>query len=253
MPHASATPQPAAPVLVLWDLDGTLVKAGHASRDAHAEAFRAVTGRTLTAHVPFEGSTDLLIARDTLTAHGIDPTDDLVAALTAALGAGIVDRADQIRREGVALPGAVAAVRELDRAAHVVQSVLTGNTAGPARVKLSMCGLPTDLLRLDLGAYGDDHAHRPALVPIARHRAAAVYGTDFPGRRTVLIGDTVRDVEAALDNNAAVLAVATGNTPPATLQAAGAHAVLPDLSDTAAFLDAVLTLTRPEPDDEAAA
>jgi phosphoglycolate phosphatase-like HAD superfamily hydrolase len=66
-----------------------------------------------------------------------------------------------------------------------------------------------------------------------------VYGTDFSGRRTVLIGDTPLDVEAALATGAQVVGVATGSFTAAELAAAGAEVILPDLTDTARVLAAV--------------
>jgi phosphoglycolate phosphatase-like HAD superfamily hydrolase len=47
-----------------------------------------------------------------------------------------------------------------------------------------------------------------------------------------LVGDTPRDVQAALTSGAHIIAVATGVDSPSALTAAGAPVVLPDLSDT---------------------
>ena len=49
----------------------------------------------------------------------------------------------------------------------------------------------------------------------------------------MLIGDTPLDVAAALATGARVVGVATGSFTAADLAAAGAHAVLPDLTDAA--------------------
>jgi phosphoglycolate phosphatase-like HAD superfamily hydrolase len=56
----------------------------------------------------------------------------------------------------------------------------------------------------------------------------------------VVIGDTPFDVTAALAAGARAVGVATGSHPAAELRAAGAHAVLPDLTDTDAVLKALL-------------
>ena len=118
------------------------------------------------------------------------------------------------------------------------QSVLTGNIRPLAALKLAAAGLG-EHLDLDVGAYGDVHEVRAELVTVARRAAQAAYGTDFGGRSTVLVGDTPLDVAAALATGARAVGVATGSYTAADLAAAGAHAVLPDLTDTSLVLAAV--------------
>ena len=108
-----------------------------------------------------------------------------------------------------------------------------------AQVKLGALGLDRDL-DLRIGAYGDAHEIRADLVPVARANAAAAYAADFSGPATVLVGDTPLDVEAARVAGARAVAVATGGFSVAALAAAGPDAVLPDLTDTARVLAAIL-------------
>jgi phosphoglycolate phosphatase-like HAD superfamily hydrolase len=56
----------------------------------------------------------------------------------------------------------------------------------------------------------------------------------------VVIGDTPLDIAAALDAGARAVGVATGSFAAADLMAAGAHAVLPDLTDTQLVIQALL-------------
>jgi phosphoglycolate phosphatase-like HAD superfamily hydrolase len=91
-----------------------------------------------------------------------------------------------------------------------------------------------------VGAYGTDDDVRANLVPVARRRAAEKYQTEFPGRATVLIGDTPSDVQAALDSGARIIAVASGKSTPDELRRAGAAVVLPSLRDAQAIVRAVL-------------
>jgi len=121
--------------------------------------------------------------------------------------------------------------------------VLTGNIRPLAVLKLERAGLG-EHLDLAAGAYGDVHEVRAELVTAARAAASQLYGTDFSGPRTVLVGDTPLDVAAALATGARVVAVATGSFDAAELAAAGAHVVLPDLLDTGRLVAAV-TGTRP--------
>ena len=123
------------------------------------------------------------------------------------------------------------------------QSVLTGNVRPLAEVKLTAVGLrhPLDFC---IGAYGEDHEVRTELVHMARRRAAGVYGEsgqDFAGVATIVIGDTPLDIEAALAAGARAVGVATGPFSAEDLRAAGAHAVLPDLTSTLAVLAALFS------------
>jgi phosphoglycolate phosphatase-like HAD superfamily hydrolase len=125
---------------------------------------------------------------------------------------------------------------------RIHQSVLTGNIRSVAEVKLAALGL-REWLDLCIGAYGDDHEDRTELVHVARRRAAAVHGrsaAEFDGAATVVIGDTPLDIAAALGAGARAVGVATGSYSADDLAMAGADAVLPDLTDTAAVLRALL-------------
>lgn len=94
---------------------------------------------------------------------------------------------------------------------------------------------------MPVGAYGADAVQRPALVNVARQRIRNQ--RHLPAETPlVLIGDTPRDVEAALMSGAEVIAVATGIHSQTELAAAGADMVLPDLADTTSLLELLKAL-----------
>jgi phosphoglycolate phosphatase-like HAD superfamily hydrolase len=220
-------------LLALWDVDYTLVSADGLGTRLYEAVFREMFGRELTAVAPKAGRTDRAIAGDTLALAGVprSEVDAFLLALARAAADGAVPA--QVRP----LAGASDAVAAL-ASAGIRQSVLTGNIRPLAALKLRLAGLG-EHLDLDVGAYGDVHEVRAELVAVARRAARGAYGTDFSGSATVLVGDTPLDVEAALAAGARVVAVATGSYPAADLAAAGAHVVLPDLTDTAEVLAAV--------------
>jgi phosphoglycolate phosphatase len=224
-------------LLVLWDVDYTLLNAAGLGNQLYETVFRDLFGRELTAIAPKAGRTDRAILLDTLTLAGVaEPrahVDDFLAALAREVAA--VDGSAQAYVR--ALPGAAAAIAAV-AATGARQSVLTGNIRPLAELKLAAAGLG-EHLDLDIGAYGDLHEVRAELVPMARQAAQATYGADFGGAATVLVGDTPLDVEAALATGARAVAVATGSFGAADLLAAGAHVVLPDLTDTPRVLAAV--------------
>src|SRR5947209_1378623 len=222
-------------LLVLWDIDHTLLVAPGFGQLIYAEVFPEVTGRPLGELAHMAGRPDLDIMAETLRLNGFEPTPERLAAMTAGVIREFTARQDDLRDRGYLLPGARETLTTLAGESLIHQSVLTGNLREVARLKLSVLGL-LDYLDLESGAYGGDHAYRPELVGIARDRATRRTGVDFGGEATVLVGDTPRDVTAALTNGVRIIAVATGSYSADDLRAAGAPFVLEDLNDCAAVV-----------------
>jgi len=218
-------------LLVLWDIDGTLVDSAGHGRRAFEEAFEAVTGGLPAEPVPMAGRTDHQIALAMLgEAH------DRLPRMLEELAAALARRAELIRAEGHPHPGGREALEALAAREGVVQSLLTGNLEANAAVKLAAFGLER-MVDLEVGGYGSDpHEARADLVAVARRKAAAKYAQPT---ETVLVGDTPLDVRAARDAGARAVAVATGPYGTDELRESGADAVLPDLRDTGAVLRAV--------------
>lgn len=215
-------------LIVLWDIDHTLIENAGVSKEIYAAAFSELSGREPTEPARTEGRTDRLIMRDMFVRDGLPVPDwHSIEAALAQAGEG---RLDDLRRRGTALPGAHEVLKAASARSGWVSSVLTGNIAANAHVKLAAFGLDS-LLNLSVGAYGADAELRPQLVAVARERAQRLRGVPA-AVPTVLVGDTPRDVEAALTTGSGIVAVASGIHRPEELTVAGAADVLPDLSDT---------------------
>ncbi len=224
-----------ADLLVLWDVDYTLLSADGLGTRLYEVVFRELYGRELPAVAPKAGRTDRAIIADTLALAGLPAPRAQVDAFLAALARTVTD--SSVRAQVRPMAGASDAIAAL-ASPGIRQSVLTGNIRPLAALKLGLAGLG-DHLDLDAGAYGDAHEVRAELVGVARSAAGELYRADFSGWSTVLVGDTPLDVEAALATGARAVAVATGSYSAAELTAAGAHALLPDLTDTALVLAAI--------------
>ncbi|WP_331766876.1 HAD hydrolase-like protein [Embleya sp. NBC_00896] len=118
---------------------------------------------------------------------------------------------------------------------------MVGNLYSLAVLKMNVFGLAGHV-DFRIGAYGDDAYERVDLPARAFARTEEHLGRRHVGADTVIVGDTLRDVATARAVGARCVAVATGTTSLAPLTTAGADAVLPDLADTAAVLDAVMAL-----------
>jgi phosphoglycolate phosphatase-like HAD superfamily hydrolase len=220
-------------LLVLWDVDGTLVHSAGHGRWAFEEAFEAVVGRA-PEPAEYAGRTDHQIALTMLGGereHLPRVLEELAATLEA--------RKEAIRADGYAYPGVAEVLEALHGREDVVQSLLTGNIEANAAVKVSAFGLER-WFDFEVGAYGSDpHEERSDLVAVARERATAKYGEPTGA---VLVGDTPLDVRAARDAGARAVAVATGFADREALRASGPDAFLDDFTDTAA---AVAAITAP--------
>jgi phosphoglycolate phosphatase-like HAD superfamily hydrolase len=158
-----------ATILVLWDIDHTLIETRGVGGEIYAEAFRAATGHPLDKMPALAGRTEPVIFREALKAHGIAASEDLYSRFADEQARGYAARADEMRRRGRALPGAADALRALAGRQDVIQSILTGNTRPVAEIKLRTFGLDR-YLDLDVGAYGTDDDDRANLVKVAPAR-----------------------------------------------------------------------------------
>ena len=227
------------PVLVLWDLDLTLLDPAGFGARMITPALAGFLGREPIMGASFAGRTDRAILTDLLELNGMErPDDEVVTRLMDA----VAERCQAFGRDlldagGGALPGAHDAVAALAVDERLHQGIVTGNMRRTALLKLGLCGFD-GLPDPALGAFGDHHVDRACLVRDAV-AAARDRGLDVSAASTVVVGDHVHDVRGALDAGARCVAVATGRVSAARLHAAGAHAVLPDLTDSDALLAAL--------------
>jgi phosphoglycolate phosphatase-like HAD superfamily hydrolase len=176
--------------------------------------------RPLDGHVEVAGRTDAAILRDLVTAAGGEDFDarwpEVAAeALRAYEELCPPDLSDRVATGVPELLGALAA-----RGDEFRLSLVTGNLEPIAHLKLGRAGIG-HYFEAGQGGFGSDHASRAELPAIARARAG-----HWPRERTVVIGDTPRDIACARADDVRVVAVATG---PFAIEAlADADAVVDD-------------------------
>jgi phosphoglycolate phosphatase-like HAD superfamily hydrolase len=219
-------------ILVLWDIDHTLIETRGVGQAIYERVFPAVTGKSLRELAEVAGRTELVIMHDTLQLHDVEPTEEMMRRLAAALVQGHEDARQELAITGRALPGAKKTLAALAADPRVHQAVLSGNLRDVSRIKLEVFGLDS-YLDLASSAYGDDHTERPELVTIAQRRATEQTAATFDNQHTVLIGDTPKDVEAAITAGVRVIGVASGKSDESELMEAGAPFTVSDLTHTA--------------------
>jgi phosphoglycolate phosphatase-like HAD superfamily hydrolase len=222
--------------LVLFDIDGTLVDCKGVAGKCFATAFRKVFGADCPKFSGREisGLTDSAILALVLGRAKLRDGSSAKYAELFALYA--EELAKKFTAEPpVALAGAREAVALTGLLAGCVPGLLTGSTRATARIKLEFAGIGFE--QFACGAFSEDGEQRELLPPVARSRFARVSG-DEP-ELTVLVGDTPRDAAAAIATGCEFIGVATGHYTAEALAAAGARAVLPDLSDVDSFCRAI--------------
>jgi phosphoglycolate phosphatase len=195
--------------LVLFDIDGTLIRSGGAGVRAFAETFATVfdlpgvTGKTV-----FAGRTDVSLVREVFAQNGIPPSEENFRRF--------FDRypfwLDHFlhRLDGGALPGVREFIDRLEKRKHPpLLGLLTGNVRLGAELKLRRYDL---WHHFKTGAFADDHEHRNCIASIARQRGCEVLGEGLDDQQVLVVGDTAHDVECGKSIGAKVLAVATGTS-----------------------------------------
>jgi phosphoglycolate phosphatase len=223
---------------ILWDIDGTLLKASGAGVRAFVQALSTVTGLEFpTGDLDMGGRTDPDIARRILQfADALGDHDELADRMLVEVAAIYMANEIEFAERTAALPGVFEALAGLTELG-AIQTVVTGNIEPIARMKVNAARV-ADRLALDVGGYGSDHHLRAELVHTAARRIAATFEPVAP-HRTWVVGDTPRDLECARAAGVRCVLVATGTNPYEKLAALGADAVFADLTDLDRLLDVI--------------
>lgn len=219
--------------LLLFDVDGTLLKTQGVGRAAVCQAAKDVFEiEEDLIGITVAGNTDGGILRDILSKHGLTPDQDNIERFKESY---LERLSENLRtRPGYVLPGIFELLDAID-AIPWAKGLLTGNIERGARIKLGAYGLSS---RFEFGAFSDDSTDRNELGPFAKKRAEARYGRNFDPKDIFVIGDTPRDIACGKAFGAQTVAVATGNYRSEELRMHEPDFVFEDFASTAETLTA---------------
>jgi phosphoglycolate phosphatase len=224
--------------LVLWDIDGTLMRGDATVGQIFIQALREVYRLPeAVKRIQYGGKTDPQIVLQTLALHDIDEATALqhLPHFSDRYHQLLEAARHNLRRALMVLPGVEAVLVQLQKQG-AIQTVLTGNIAPVAALKLRATGLDR-YIDIQLGAYGSDHHDRTKLVPIARKRAIERYGEELS---VTVVGDTPADIACSRAGDAHTVAVATGTFSTIELAEHRPDVLLSDLRDHNVVVKAIL-------------
>jgi phosphoglycolate phosphatase len=193
--------------LVLFDIDGTLVRTGHAGTQAFAKTFatefKAHTGLD---KMSFAGRTDVSLVREFFKHNHIAATPENFQRFFERY----VFWLDRIlaNSQTEVCPGVWDLIHNLHALPQPpILGLLTGNIRLGAEIKLRHFGLWN---QFEFGGFADDHEERDLIAAAAHDRSHRVLGKRLRGEEMVVVGDTPFDIRCGKAIGAKVLAVATG-------------------------------------------
>lgn len=226
--------------LVLFDIDGTILWGGPLWKECFLGALSHHFPELHFPLVAFGGKTDVQICREMMALAGFHESQidenmrRVVDTYVERAHHAVKDRAHEV----TVLPGVRQILDELTSHSDVVLGLLTGNVKKGAFTKLSCVGLDH---YFKIGVYGDDHADRYCLPPLAVQRVRDELGMTFTGKQIVVIGDTIHDVNCGKSIGVRSIAVGTGrNVPTEELLAQNPDYYFKDLSVTNEVMRAIL-------------
>ena len=198
--------------LILFDIDGTIIRSNGAGREVLGLALEDIFGTSgAIESYHMSGKTDPRIIMDLMGVVGIAKEE--VQARLPEVYDQMAKHGREIfpQREMTVCAGVPELLAELNQRPDILLGLLTGNAQLTAPLKLSAAGV--EAAQFKVGVYGSDSLDRNLLPAIAIDRANQLTGYEFNGYNTIVIGDIL----CARAGSATAVAVASGWHSEATL------------------------------------
>ena len=223
--------------LVLFDIDGTLLDLKGAGRRAFIDTIRYVFGvDDPFDDINFSGATDLGVLHASLAHRKIQPSREQLSTFFELMPSKLEETA--LAERAVVYPGVPTLLQCLSGHKNILIGMVTGNAQATAWIKLRHAGLHEHFH--EIGGFGDQHPDRDVLARNAVESANTFLNNGNRITRSILIGDTPSDIQAARSIDATAIAVATGSYTREQLAEYTDTHVFDDLSDTDTVLQRIL-------------
>ena len=215
-------------ILILFDLDGTLLVSPKKMRERFEIAIEKIHGvRPTYDWTHLEGMVD-----HGILLHGMNnanvPVEKQLESLPLLHDAAYEHFASIVTEEYInaRLPGVVEFLESIYTKYYL--GVFTGNYEKTAWKKLEMIGIRN---YFSFGLFGHEAETRNHLAQKIRKKAQEHFSLDFKPEEIIFIGDTPRDIECARAINAHIISVTTGKYTKETLEEHKPDCLVPSLAD----------------------
>ena len=225
-------------VLILFDIDGTLIDSGGAGRRSLDKSFFELTGiRNGTKGIIPDGKTDPLIIVEMFRRRlHRDPTQEELKKMED-LYLKFLRKEVYLSRGYRVLPGVYELLEKLKEKKSFMLGLGTGNFEEGARIKLSRANLNRFF---SFGGFGSDSIDRVEVLRVGIERGKRLLGERGMGVKTVLVvGDTPYDIKAAKEVGARMIALASGNYSEEDLRREAPDLVISSLQEVKRFLEGI--------------
>lgn len=216
-------------IIPVFDIDWTLV---HGINLTHSASFKYMFEHVFSLKninvydIRPHGMTDSQIILEILNIHNLaeELTKERLDTAIKLMGNYYLENS---HKEHIKLMPGVMNVLDTLKDAGYLMGILSGNIEVVGRQKL-LGALISE--HFSFGAFGDISVSRSELVDFAE-KDMQKHGIDAQKNQFVIIGDSIRDIECAMDSNIHSIGVATGSYSKEELQHAGADLVVNTLEE----------------------
>jgi len=219
--------------LVLFDIDGTLIRNTQAHKIAFSSGFKQVYGISASIDsINHHGLTDQQIIKEVLSKHGLKEKV-IEEKIKECMEAMVNSFRGAIKTEEIYLLPGVKPLLETLHKMGLLLGLVTGNLQEIAEGKLRKASI---YHYFKVGGFGSDAPQRATMLKIAIDRASKIIGKIQP-QDVFLFGDTIYDVMAGKQVGVNTIAVATGSYSEEMLK--DADIVVSSLEDTQSIVNII--------------
>ncbi len=222
-------------ILLVWDIDGTLIHCGSCGREALNETFKDLYGiDNAFKYAKIGGAMDSVLLNNIIEKSGISKEDK--ESIIDKYGKTLMKMLKEYKQNRL-LPGIKEILEYTKGHHHIYNTLATSNFEIGARIKLDSHGLNSYFLT---GGFGDIEREKWHAVEQAINQTEKHFHISFRKQDIYIIGDTWYDIECANKLGIKSIAVATGWVPYEELVAYHPDFIYRDLSDFNSIMGTIL-------------